>query len=643
MHELDELDRALLNRIVEQQERMERWRKPLERRWTHAYAMWRSYQGFRDAWEGATDRRDRDDIIGDGQREWGAKLVIPWVFWTIESLVPRVISNRPRGAILPEDQLADENVENMRFVIERQQERIGYELICQSTAKSGLTYGLGVQKSRWRFETVERMKLLRMTLPDEDVKFQQAGPFKEVMFDDADAVDVDIFDFFWDETAATVEAARYLNHRVFRDTDYVVRMCGPTGPWRHLGDALTPQDIASTGSDAKYNETHSERMRAQGMTAGEGHGNQLHELWEWHTGTELVVILDRRWPVYVGPNPAWHGRKPFHTYTPTLSPSPEFAGVGEPEQIEHLFAEMNTMRSQRRDNATLKLMQSYAYDMGRVDPKNIKIGPGLLTGVNGDPNNILAPMQVGDIPFSSYREEDSLARDIERTVGLSDQVMGTAQASGTATEAQLTVAQANIRIQNKTRLLELGPISGVLGDWIDLNQQMIVQERTIRIPYTPGPGEPPDRVWAWRKIGPAGLAGRMVYTVEGGSTGPENVQEKRQVAQMLLTATPVIGPFVDQRKWVEKILSLIGFHQPEQLMAQDPRLAPEVLDVLAEELVNAGMPQPNVVALIQQAVQEGMQRAEEAQQQQQAQGLPPAGGSGQPPQPGAPPPQPPEQ
>jgi hypothetical protein len=51
--------------------------------------------------------------------------------------------------VLPRDEDAERNVENMKYLIDHQQQQIQYDLKLEETAKSGFIYGLGVQKLYW--------------------------------------------------------------------------------------------------------------------------------------------------------------------------------------------------------------------------------------------------------------------------------------------------------------------------------------------------------------------------------------------------------------------------------------------------------------------------------------------------------------
>jgi hypothetical protein len=89
-------------------------------------------------------------------------------------------------------------------------------------------------------------------------------------------------------------------------------------------------------------------------------------------------------------------------------------GIGEIEPIEDLAEEMNTLRSQRRDAATMALNAPYAYYDGLVDPADLKWGPNVAIPVPGDPRELLFQLPVKDVPASGYQEAAEIKADIEQ-------------------------------------------------------------------------------------------------------------------------------------------------------------------------------------------------------------------------------------
>ena len=576
-------EEALKQRVREDFDQAEERHKSHRRPWERYYGMYRSYREMADAYSSATPP-GRDEILRDAQGEWGAELVIPYVFSTVETILPRMLSSRPRMLVMPRNRRSEDNAPHMRQLIDGQQERIRYELKLQDTGKSGLIYGLGIQKVFWRLEKTKR----RVLVPG------ATGPepgFVEGGWDDPDVEDVDIFDFFWDPFASELEKCRYVIHRTWRDHRYVMDRV-KAGVWREMTD----EDVRSLGPGSKYDEVIDARMVAAGHRDWQTRGNQLHEVWEWwdRRDNQVVTMLDREVPVQQGDEPYWHGELPFVSFRPTTSGMKQLPGIGEPETIEDLVREMNTLRRQRRDNAALKLAQVFAYAEGFVNPDDLVFFPGAAIETQGEPRDLLFPINVGDIPNSGYQEEANLQADIERTTGISDPVSGAGDASQTATGVQLVQAAANVRIQMKTRRLEAELVKPACRMFGGMNQQKILSNREIRIPAPPQPGQP-ERRWAWVELGPSELMGEFDYEPEGGSTAPENVPQMRQDALQFMQTfgnDPQIDPLMSR----EHALTLFGVKQPHQWVRPEP-----VPQSLPDVLVQMGADPELIKEAIEQA------------------------------------------
>lgn len=603
MPELSPELRSLLERVTEDFGKAEEDHRSRREGWDKLYALYRSYQSFRRDYESEPDRQE---VLHEGQQRWGAELFIPYAFATVETILPRVLSNRPRMNVLPRNKASEDNVANMKNTVEAQQERMRYELKLQETAKSGLIYGLGVSKGPiWRRD-VRQLPVLEKGINNPWV---ESEPRERVMWDDPDVEDVDIFDFFWDPAGYTIETCEFIVHRTWRTRRYVERKL-QSEEWDNPGDV--PLEELVELSSGKYDESTAERFRSAGQRSNVRRGENLHEVWEYHDGEQVITVLDREVPVNLADNPAWHGEMPFHAYRPTTSGLKELPGIGEIEPIEHLQREMNTLRSQRRDNAALKLQQVFAYADGMVDQDDLQFFPGAGIPTIGDPREMLFPINVGDIPNSGYQEEAGLKGDIEMTTGISDPVAGTGDASQTATGVQLVQAAANVRIQMKTQRIELEVVGPQAHQTVLLNQQRIVSNRDIRVPSQPTPQEP-NRRWAWATYGPTELAGEFDILPIGGSMAPDNVPQDRADAQTLLNAFSG-NPEIDQRVMLGEALKKLGVKNPEGWLAPDQRVPPVLLDLL----VQGGFPKDQLAQLYDQAVQMEQQQQGQSPNAQQS-------------------------
>src|SRR6266542_5707478 len=144
----------------------------------------RQYRGFRqfaDAWT-KTTVNDKDAVLYDAKKHWGAQLHIPLSFRTIETMVPRAVAHRPKLLYLPRAPQWEGNVQSVRLLVDAQQDNIDIDLPFQAVMRSGRIYGLGVGKAFWLTDWGRRRRVdRRMFLPN---KFHLKDPEWEKVFDD---------------------------------------------------------------------------------------------------------------------------------------------------------------------------------------------------------------------------------------------------------------------------------------------------------------------------------------------------------------------------------------------------------------------------------------------------------------------------
>lgn len=620
--ELKDEHRKVLQQVCSDFDAADKMRhKRFRERCEELYKLYRVYQ---DAKNWISDHPGID-VVPELKAEWGSDLHIPYSFSNVETIVPRMLSNRPKGLILPRDRDGAQNGGNMLLVLEAQQDQVHYPLRVQTTAKTGQIYGLGVRKSTWRKVERDTKRLVRATVPTDDLEWT-TRPEKRVLHDDPWTEDVDPFDFIWDPFADSLETCEWVIHRTWRSLRYVwgkIRsgewdlLCPKDEPaGRHMPDAYYVEraDIEGLGSGEHYSTVWRERMQAAGHENFDGRGNQVHEVWEFHDGRQVITILDRTLPVKIRENPMWHGNMPFHIYRPSEVPH-EFVGVGAIEPARFLQYEMDTLRSQRRDYAAIALSPVVAVQDGAVDTAHLQVYPGAVWNIAGDPRELIRKVDLGDVPQSGYAEEDRIRADIERATGLSDVVNGAGSASaGTATEAQLQLAAANVRIQNMTYRFEVEIIESEMDHWLELNQQMIRGSKGYAR-EVPTPGTP-DRRYTWFEMEPPQLAGQMAYRVLGGSTQPDNVPQMRADAQMLMQ-TFGQDPTIDGRKLRMQALEQMGFKHPEALIMPDTMIPRETLNFMVKGMAQAaGVPAELTAQVAQVSLEAAEQQIAEAQGQQ---------------------------
>lgn len=582
------------------------------------YAQYRNFQSFKAAWISGDE--DRDEVLHEAKKDWGANLHIPLSFRTIETMVPRAVAQRPKLLYLPRKPEFEMNTQNVQVLIDAQQENIDIDLAFQAVMRSGRIYGLGIGKSYWQTKTAVRRPVVERTF--KVGSFVPSPKLETVkVFDDPFFEDVDVFDFMWDPYGSSIETCQWVIHRVWLSTQQVMERIR-TGVWNtETAQKLEVAELEGMGSGKKYDEVWDKRMQASGLGGYNTDRATLpHEVLEFHDGQRVLSVLDRQATVQEGENPCL-GVKGFQAYRPTPLQK-QMVGIGDLEPLEHLQRELDTLRSQRRDAATIALSAGFAYDDGAIEEDDLVFGPNAAIRVtNANPSNALMPLQVRDVPGSGYQEESIIRQDFDAIPGLTDALDnrpgGTAS---TATEAQLVQAALGARIELSSRRFEIEVVRGVAQAFLKLNQRMILADRDpVRLPEE---GMDPEQAaregrWRWFDVGPLGLRGEWAIIPEGGSMAARNVPQDRQDAMQMMQMFGQ-NPHIDPKKPLMQALKLFGVKEPESwLKQQAPPIPPAALEVLAQ----MGVDQRLIQRAVEVAQASDPQLNPEAEPEQQGPGV----------------------
>jgi len=591
-------------------------------RWNVWYGLSRNYRRLQRQHAQANTPNDKDTVIQEFRRVFGEELFIPYVYTVIETNVPKVLANDPKIMARPND--ASEKAylacDPVKQLFERDNKAMGYVTTSQETARSGLRYGLGVQKEYWELKTRSGKKIVPKE-SEAGYKLEDDGGI--VVYEGPRAESVDIFDFFWDPQAYNLDSADYLIHRSWRKMDYIKKKVEEGHRRRGQGDPggwvdLDLSAVDGMGSDAARGEVWSDRMQAAGMTSFDTEGNTLHEVWEYHDRDNVYTILDRTLVVQMAPNPFLHGDYPFQVFRPTIMEH-EFVGTGEAEPIAHLQYELNTMRGQRRDAATLAMNRGYFYSKGMLNPSKVMTGAGVFVPVIGDPKDAIQPMPFTDIPQSGVSEEEALKRDIEMTTGISETVSGgSGGGDETATGRQLVQAAANVRIEQKAKNFFSEVFRRAVPQRRELYRQHIVKQEQTRTMRVSDPsatqeigGKTVPTGYSFVSCGPDEINANIEVEPISGSTEAENKAQKRaDVTQLVQALTPFMAE-IDQPKMLVHVLQEFGLDQPEEMIKTPGPTVEEIIPAIGRALLETGMPEEQIESVLQSAYDFLQQQPEE--------------------------------
>ena len=575
------------------------------------YKQYRGFRQFRDEWT-KTGPNDKDALLYDAKRQWGAHLHIPLSYRTIEHMVPKSIAHRPKLLYMPREERWEQNVEAVRLLIDAQQENIDIDLPFQAVMRSGRIYGLGIGKTFWRKEYGRRRRVKRQMFKPGSY---MPGRLERVLtFDDPDFEDVDIFDFMWDpfgsDTRPTTRRCQWVAHRIWLSLeDCLQRM--ESGAWntdsvkRLLERGRIEEELRGMASGAtKYDEVWNDRMVASGLPGFNtaGRGEHIHEGIEWHDGERVLTVLDRQLLVQDAENQAV-GQLPFHAYRPTPLQG-QMVGIGDMEPLEHLQRELDTTRSQMTDAMTIALCAGFAYDPNAIEEEQLVFGPAAaIPVINARVSDAIMPLPRPEIGSSAFQHQAITRQDFDAVAGVTE-ALDPAQGGqiSTATQAQLVQASLSARIALGARRFELEVVRQAARCFLYLDQRMIVQDRELRQPDEGLDAQQAAQEgrWRWFQIGPGELQGEYEVIPEGGSMAARNVPQDRQDAQMFF-ALAANNPHIDPRRPLLKGLELCGIKDPEAWLKQTDQPVPPMALQLLEQAGVAPELIANAVAVAQRA------------------------------------------
>lgn len=238
-----------------------------------------------------------------------------------------------------------------------------------------------------------------------------------------------------------------------------------------------------------------------------------------------------------------------------------FYPVGDIEQIESLQLELNETRNQmmnhRKRFARKWLYEKDAFDRDGVTALESDVDNAMIPVISdGDPAKVIAPVPAVITPPEFYNQSDMISTDMDRVSGVSDYQRGAQTAiKRTATEAAMIQDASNSRAQDRLAKIEES-LARIGCRIVQLMQQYLTGKHVARITSIPGA--------AWLEYDKDYIKGEFDYSVQGGSTEPQNETFKRQSAMQLVDASmPFLDAGVaDPVKLYRKVLEGFGITDP---------------------------------------------------------------------------------
>jgi len=468
-----------------------------------------------------------------------AKLFVPYIYQTIETIMPRLVGGKPKIESIPREMTDIESASVMTKLTDYQWDMMNMKKKVKDWVKQGLLYGVGFLKLTWKYEG----------------ETGYDGPCAEVC---------DVFDIFVDPDATTLSDAKYIIHRVERNIAEL-----KANPKYKIPDELS--------ADVQKDQYKVLRDAVQGLSKPNDKDSKCVEVFEYWgkydingDGIEkecLICVANRKYVIRLDENPYEHKRKPFISFVDTQMPN-EFWAIGEVEPLKNLQYELNDIRNQRMDNVTLILNRMWKVNKnGDVDEADLVSQAGGIVHV-GD-NNALEVIQTPDVTASSYNEETLVKADMQQASGVTDYTKGSsaggkgnsALANETATGIMLLQEAGNARF--KFKLDNLEDSLKEFGEQLNaLNQQFIKKPMVIRIVGEEGT--------QWKQVSPKEIKGQFDIMVEAGSTQPMSKSVRRAEArELLMTLIPIAQVAgINLRYLIKYLLKTYDLADSEEIFIQ---------------------------------------------------------------------------
>jgi len=591
---------------------------------------WRSQEEYEDDWKRYIDlykgRQYDQNVAGD-------KLIVNLVFSTINTMAPSVAVNNPKFVVNARKPDTAPQAVITEEVLNYVWQTYKYQDEFRLAVNDWLVVGHGWVKCGYKFVKPPEEKLSdaqQGSDPDSGANYgiddrdDVAGNVESEMnvYDDRPFIErISIFDMFVDPDARHPKEMAWIAQRTWRPIQDVqvddrysatARKKVSAKSWSRWSDSEGDSDARDDKPDkgarsyCEIIEYYDIKRRIVATFALDSED----------TGEESGFLIKPR------PMPYAMGQ-PF-VMMRNYEVADHFYPLGDVCQIESLQLELNQTRSQMM-NHRKRFQRKWIYERDAFDRDGIQalesdIDNTMIPAMSdGNLDKTIIAMPAVITPSEFYDQSGLITQDIDRVSGVSDYQRGAGQTAikRTATEAAMIQDAANSRAQD--RLAKIESILSQLGERvIGLMQQFMTGEQVARIVTMPGKN--------WVTYDAEFIQGEFDYSVQAGSTEPQNETFRRQSALQLVDSSM---PFLQ-----------MGVANPVTLYMHVLQKGFGVKDasmfIMPNKITGGGQPQegdPTAQPQDVNAPGQGGPSMDPNQQQQMA-ALPPAGGQ-QPPAPEA--------
>lgn len=560
-------DRASLAKVIEKFDKAKKhhdgYIDKVERRW-------RSYYGIVERTTTAA------------ASTWNSKYTPHYVLPIVETIVANMVDDKVRFAIRPRPYMASVEEIGQRQESARALEHLlRYQLDMDRFHEKQRPFmlqasiaGVSVGKVYWRYERGEVVSRRPMTKYYEDpyspdglgqVTTLEAQASEEVTADDPTFEVRDIRDWFFPESAVSVDAAPWLIDRTWKTFDELKRM-ERLGLYKNVDELKESKDFRSEYENRE--EGIFQRTRTKDLI-------EVLEYWDREAGkvctvaNRNVLLKEEAWPF-------WHGMFPFVTLSTTPNPF-QIEGVSDVELVAELQEMIWTFQNTRLDQTLLATNAPVIMNSQFVeDPDAFEFYPGARNIVDG-PVREAVDVWHPDTTASqvSIAAEGMIRGDMQTTTGFAPFLSGSdnqGMDQKTATGVSIITSLAQRRTGAKKQHA-LWAFRRVAEQFIALDQQFLTEPKDIEVTGRDGAS-------TWVRIEPGAIQGR--YGIEVDPVAEQTVKSERlaqkqsmvQVASQVAPVAAAMGTPLNYRAFVEDWLRAADIDDIDKYFSAAPQQLP---------------------------------------------------------------------
>ncbi len=435
------------------------------------YKNYRSYSG---------DRLEK--LKKAGGADWMSNMFVPMTASHIRAIHPRVISAKPEMRVEGRNAVDTKKALYAQGILEYLWEKSDMDSKMRDFTWQALVYGTTVGKILWNRE--RRAKTDKVV--DEDEMKITDVVAEEELYNDPDFEVVDLYNFWPDPLATSLNDARYLIQRYLMTKEQILTTYGDLNDNANLigeksggdtTDYATVRNLVAAQDNLDTN-TLTNPVANVGITKPEISKN-VHEVIEYWEKNRFVLQVDGM-ICREGENPFGIPEYPFILVRFETLPF-EFYGIGISEQLEQPQKTLNIIRNQRIDNVTLGIQKMFiANPFALISPKDLVARPYGIVRTT-DPNGV-RPLEVPEVKSSAF-DEDALTQEAGRmATGIDDWsrgIQGPASATATSVSTQKESTLERVKLFVKT--LESECYEKLARYWLRMAAELYPEETIERI------------------------------------------------------------------------------------------------------------------------------------------------------------------